>query len=117
MHCDDWVHQGGQAQEQVHGAGMTDLTDQLDAIQKRADAPFTTAANGIAQVDADRDFLLDLARKQQAAIDAVKALHVAVDVEVFDNPTTNGSHIEWLCGECDTNRYPCPTIEALEAKP
>jgi len=53
---------------------MTDLTDQLDAIQARADEPFTTAANGIAQVDADRDFLLVLARKQQAAIDAVTKL-------------------------------------------
>jgi hypothetical protein len=90
---------------------MTDLTSRLDAIDARLAA---AAPGAITITPTDVAFLLDLARKEQAALDAVKALHVALDVEVFDNPTTNSSHIEWLCGECDTDRYPCPTIKALE---
>ena len=81
---------------------MTDLTDQLDAIQARVDAAtpghweastgmadaaivfmpdgYSFKINGhpdakfIAAAREDVPFLLDLARKQQAAIDAVKVI-------------------------------------------
>jgi hypothetical protein len=89
---------------------MSELTDLLARIRSDAGDSSSGVYNTF-----EMDKALDLARKQQAALDAVKALHVAVDVEVFDNPTTNSSHIEWMCGECDTYNYPCPTMEALEA--
>jgi hypothetical protein len=47
---------------------MTDLTARLDAIQSRLDAAVPGA---ITITPSDIGFLLDLARKQQAAIDAL----------------------------------------------
>jgi hypothetical protein len=47
---------------------MTDLTARLDAIQARLDA---AAPGAITITPSDIAFLLDLARKQQAAIDAL----------------------------------------------
>lgn len=111
-----------------------ELTARLDSIQKRADAatpgPWKIGGSGvvadreyvamgvrtdpdaefIANAPTDIGFLLDLARKQQAALDAVRELHAPDD--------------EGDCGYCadyfcDTRKaeYPCPTIQALEAKP
>lgn len=51
---------------------MTGVSERLDAIEARSNDPFSTAASDMAQMDEDRDYLLDLARKQQAAIDAVR---------------------------------------------
>jgi hypothetical protein len=65
---------------------MSDLTDQLDAIQSRLDAAVPGA---ITITPSDIAFLLDLAREQQAAIDAV---------------------LEW----CDTNQYPFHPSEGAE---
>lgn len=63
----------------------------------------------------DVPFLLELARKQQAAIDAVKAIHVPV--------MKDGEPVG--CSACDWDHpvfsfrvlWPCPTVNALEAKP
>jgi hypothetical protein len=160
---------------------MTDVTDQLDAIQARADAitpgPWRTwkddggrrgsavetawahdadgadtelitdwcspaDAEFIAASPDDIAFLLDLARKQQAALDAVKALHAPVSIyECDDNgfaqSEDESKHVRDICGTCsdssvtenlDDGNYdlagewgevgwPCPTIAALEAKP
>jgi hypothetical protein len=58
---------------------MTDLTDRLDAIQKRAERAEIPASPMVERLrdrksQADVPFLLDLARKQQTAIDAVTEL-------------------------------------------
>lgn len=52
---------------------MSETTERLDAITERANQPFSPE-NTRAQMDADRDYLLDLARKQAAALEAVEAL-------------------------------------------
>jgi hypothetical protein len=52
-------------------------------------------------------------RKQQAVIEAVKALH-AKTAWKYGQPRYAGS--DELCEWCGTV-YPCATIEALEAKP
>jgi hypothetical protein len=49
-------------------------TDQLAAIEARADDPFGTSMQGIGQVDADRDALLAMVREQRAVIERVEAL-------------------------------------------
>jgi len=64
---------------------MTDLTDQLDAAEGRYDISQAVLSHGssstisqlyrLGESANDVPFLLVLARKQQAAIDAVKALH------------------------------------------
>lgn len=69
---------------------MSDLPDQLDAIQERSNDPFSAAASDIAQMDADRDYLLDLARKQQAALEAV--CHELSNAEAFGRPVS-ASHV------------------------
>ena len=46
-------------------------TDQLAAIEARANDPFSTAKAGIGQVDADRDALLAMVREQRAALDLI----------------------------------------------
>ena len=82
---------------------MSDVTDRLDAIQERWNAssfpPYSPQG--------DIALLLDLARKQQAALDAVRALHALDD----EGDCTH-------CGDffCDTRKaeYPCPTIRALD---
>jgi hypothetical protein len=68
---------------------MSDLTDQLDTIQKRAEADrsdFDLYANiGTDQCIEDREFLLDLASKQQAALDAL--------LWVADNKAAKETHV------------------------
>ena len=120
---------------------MSDLTDRLDAIHNRADKAtpghweastgmadsaivfmpdgYSFKINGhpdakfIAGAREDVPFLFVLARKQQAAIDAVKALHVMEFIE-------DGEDSRSRCDEClyeqDADE-PCPTIQALGAKP
>ena len=57
----------------------------------------------------DVPFLLDRARKQQAALDAVRELHVAEG---------NGNCITCWDFNADSDvRWPCPTARALEANP
>ena len=58
---------------------MTGVSERLDAIEARKDAIGLLSFPGllgetIDQIVVDRGFLLDLARKQQAAIDAVNGL-------------------------------------------
>jgi len=66
-------------------------------------------ARFIAAAREDVPFLLDLARKQQAALDAVRELHVAEG---------NGNCITCWDFNADSDvRWPCPTARALEANP
>jgi len=106
---------------------MTDLTARLDAIQARAEEdpgckeyPCFSAECVAMQ---DRTFLLDLARKQQAAIDAVKRLAIGwtlrgesdmafskklLDPDIADAILTNGAQM------VENARH---IRNALEAKP
>lgn len=85
---------------------MTDVTGRLDAIQATANN-HKKAPGGIYGPGSDVAFLLDLARKQQAALAEVRKLHAPDD----DGDCTH-------CGDffCDTRKaeYPCPTIRALD---
>lgn len=78
---------------------MTDLTDQLDAIQARADA---ATPGAITITPSDIADLLVLAREQQAAIDAVRVL-------VHDDTLADGLVMHAVNPEA--------IREALEAKP
>jgi len=43
-------------------------------------------------------------------------MHKPIDVEIFDNPETNSSHIEWRCEDCeDDPNYPCDVLTSLGA--
>ena len=54
--------------------GDGETVDQLAAIEARANDPFGTSMQGIGQVDADRDTLLAMVRKQQDQLDRVLEL-------------------------------------------
>ena len=85
---------------------MSEQSERLDAIEANVERhrDFETAT-----AERDRAYLLDLARKQQAALDAVKALHTE---DVFRGHLSNGCRV---CG--GGAGWPCPTTEALEVKP
>ena len=59
-------------------------TDQLAAIEARANDPFGTVLTGLDQVDADRDALLALVREQRAALERVRAIP-PIEYGVDDN--------------------------------
>jgi hypothetical protein len=99
---------------------MTDLTARLDAIQDRAervDIPGTPMAEvlRIRNSQADVPFLLDLARKQQAAIDAVKADGWDEGAEEATEHWAATAYSPNSNGPSDPPRN--PYREALEAKP
>ncbi|WXW93185.1 hypothetical protein SEA_BRAYBEAST_49 [Arthrobacter phage BrayBeast] len=94
---------------------MTAVSDRLDAIQKRLD---TATPGAISITPSDVAWLRETARKQQAAIDAVRELHAPRD---FD-PVTDGvyfgqTNMDYQICHHDEELYPCTTIRRLEAKP
>jgi hypothetical protein len=83
---------------------MSETTAKLDAIQARLDA---AAPGAITILPSEVAWLRDTARKQQTAIDAVKALHVEEG---------NGNCVVCWDFNADADvKFPCPTIKALEA--
>lgn len=95
---------------------MTAVSDRLDAIQKRLD---TAAPGAITITPSDIAWLRETARKQQAALDAVRAVHEPVDALMYSGSQQRKVQVCTGCGTDDGNwqRWPCPTIRALEAKP
>lgn len=101
---------------------MSDDTARLDAIDSRLAA---AAPGAITITPSDVAFLLDLARKQQAAIDAVTALHYEGIAYADDVPEGNDEPVpedyrRHYCHQ-DGETWPCEVVaaieEALEAKP
>jgi len=90
---------------------MTDLTDQLDAAERRYDISQAVLSHGssstisqlyrLGESANDVPFLLDLARKQQAAIDAVKVIERRLEASM----------------QCEDREIAEDLREALEAKP
>jgi|GEM_PF-1576087 len=72
-------------------------TDQLAAIEARANDPFGTMKAGIGQVDADRDDLLAMLREQGAVIERVKEL-----ADTFDG---RGSHASYHGTEAEMETW------------
>ena len=98
---------------------------ELDAIEARADEVaewrkhFRAPQNRMDYSQRDVYVLLDLARKQQAALDAVKALHIE-SAEWGGGTCKECSRIAEECTSGDSLydevQWPCPTINALEGK-
>jgi len=83
---------------------MSETTERLDQIEARAkDATYSWAH----ELREDRDYLIALARKQAAALEAVRELHAE---DLFRGHLSNGCK---TCGNGEDG-YPCPTIRALE---
>lgn len=93
----------------AHNDGVTIATYVADMIEEEADAEF------IANAPTDIQDLLDLARKQQAAIEAVGALHKRDHKDV--EPWAKGYRYTGDHCAHDGESWPCTTMEALEAKP
>jgi hypothetical protein len=104
---------------------MTYPLSRLEAAQARYNASQEAMANGpkilsiqvthrLSESANDVPFLLDLARKQQAALDAVRELHKPID---SGDPRVVGP-VCAACSEVEEEMYafyPCLTIEALES--
>lgn len=103
----DWnTHDRSGARWSLEGEGEGILTCGAMLWPDETDAVFIAAA------PENTRYLLDLARKQQAQLDAVRAVHEQIP----------GYRIgDVACEACSTSQgyvlYPCPTIRALEAKP
>jgi hypothetical protein len=92
---------------------MTDVTDRLDAIQATVNN-HKKAPGGVYGPGSDVAFLLGLARKQQAALEAVRKLHPRTCEINGDSTDCNESKCPMLvCGPCGEG-WPCPTIRALD---
>ena len=91
---------------------MTGVSERFDAIESRKDAAINSAEWETTGANDDITDLLDLARKQQAALAAVKALHVFAHTDV--EPWAKGYRFSGDHCAYDGERWPCTTIEALE---
>jgi hypothetical protein len=88
-------------------------TDQLAAIEARANDPFGTSMQGVGQVDADRDALLAMVREQQARLDKVTV--VADRAEIHEESAytgPKGSMGEWERGFNDGKAAVAEAIRA-----
>lgn len=88
---------------EVHQADDWPLNDRHRETFAKGDAEFIAAA------PENTRYLLDLVRKQQAGMDAVRELH-RPDSLGRCTCTQNYAIGPWA-------KWPCPTVEALEAKP
>ena len=95
---------------------------ELDAIEARADEVaewrkhFRAPQNRMDYSQRDVYVLLDLARKQQAALDAVKALHKRTAYGDCAECTRQVEESISGDGQYSTVQWPCPTIAAITGK-
>lgn len=92
---------------------MTAVSDRLDGIQLRIDR---AGPGGIAIFPSDIAWLRETARKQDAALEAVRALHFSNGGHNPDCHCGVEPGAGALCKGCH-KYWPCPTAQALEGKP